>query len=90
MEKALFTKSRANIKGAGVVRGFPEKTLRDFYYVIFRQKRKITLFLCIVIVATALLTFLGLFLGILRHGAAEPAVFAQVTVDQRETEQVIA
>jgi capsular exopolysaccharide synthesis family protein len=37
----------------------PEKTLRDFYYVIFRQKRKIIIFFCTVMICTALGTFLA-------------------------------
>jgi capsular exopolysaccharide synthesis family protein len=37
----------------------PEKSLRDFYYVIFRQKRKIIIFFCTVMICTALGTFLA-------------------------------
>ena len=38
---------------------YPNTTLRDFYYVLFRQKRKIILFFCTVMVAVTLGTFLS-------------------------------
>jgi capsular exopolysaccharide synthesis family protein len=38
---------------------YPNATIRDFYYVLFRQKRKIILFFCTVVVAVTLGTFLS-------------------------------
>src|SRR5665647_1284584 len=38
---------------------YPNNTLRDFYYVLFRQKRKIILFFCVVMVTVTLGTFLS-------------------------------
>jgi uncharacterized protein involved in exopolysaccharide biosynthesis/Mrp family chromosome partitioning ATPase len=38
---------------------FPEKSLRDFYYALFRQKRKVVLFFLAVMLATGLGTFLS-------------------------------
>lgn len=37
---------------------YPQATIRDFYYVLFRQKRKIILFFCTVMVVVILGTFL--------------------------------
>jgi capsular exopolysaccharide synthesis family protein len=42
-----------------VVRNFPETSLRDFYYALFRQKRKVILFFLAVMIATVLGTFLS-------------------------------
>ena len=37
---------------------YPQTTIRDFYYLLFRQKRKIILFFCTVMIAVILGTFL--------------------------------
>jgi capsular exopolysaccharide synthesis family protein len=42
-----------------LAKNFPEKSLRDFYYALFRQKRKVVLFFLAVMLATALGTFLS-------------------------------
>ncbi len=43
----------------GIQKNFPDRTLRDFFSVLFRQKRKVILFFCFVIITTALGTFLA-------------------------------
>jgi capsular exopolysaccharide synthesis family protein len=52
-------KKRQEMGEIQLVKNFPETSLRDFYYVIFRQKRKVILFFCAVMLTTALGTFLS-------------------------------
>jgi capsular exopolysaccharide synthesis family protein len=54
-----MVKERKELETARAVKNFPERSLRDLYYVIFRQKRKIVLFFTAVMVATILGTFLA-------------------------------
>ena len=42
-----------------MTRSLPERSLRDFYYIIFRQRHKIILIFCTVMVVTGLITFLA-------------------------------
>ena len=54
-----FPEIGKNVEDTRPIKSFPATTLRDFYYVLFRQKRKIILFFCAVVVTTALGTFLA-------------------------------
>jgi uncharacterized protein involved in exopolysaccharide biosynthesis len=47
------------MKDLAIQSRLPENSLRDFYYVIFRHKRKILIFFITVMICTALGTFLG-------------------------------